>query len=106
MLNTELQAIRGETHLPNPSTIRVVVLEVALIAMALFTAYSIGVVQARKEGIAQILTESRAQLQAAREAHARAALREAEAEALRKRMSAPSRPTTPGEINVAEVSSL
>ena len=102
MLNTELQAIREETRLPNPSTIRVVVLEVALIAMALFTAYSIGVVQARKEGIAQILTESRAQLEAAREAHARAALREA----LRKRMSAPSRQTPPGEINAAQVSSL
>lgn len=106
MRNTLMQHSVGEIHSATPSRVRILILEIALIAMALFTAYSIGVVQTRKEGVAQILDEARVQLQAAREAHARAALREAEAEALRKRMSAPSRPSTPGEIHVAEVSSL
>ena len=85
--------------------VRTIVLELTLIAFALFSAYSIGVLQERKAVIAGVLGEAQRQLDAARQAHARAAQREAEAEALRKRLGVPTS-NHAGEIHVAEVSSL
>lgn len=90
----------------SPSDTRKLALELFLIGCALFTVYSIGVIQTRKEQIERIESAAYTQLEAARQANARAAIREAQAEELRKRMHLPARPTTPGEINAAQMSSL